>query len=116
MAVVELTKKTFEEEVLKETLPVMIVFYRKGDAFCEEALVEAKKLSGELSGQAKICTVDVDEEIALAFQYQVMDIPLCVFMNYGIFQKRVSGKFDASKAEQLLRSLKAENGIQHISF
>lgn len=116
MAVVELTKKTFEEVVLKETLPVLIVFYRKGDAACDAALSEAKKLSETLSGCARICTVDVDAEIALAFQYQVMDIPLCVYMNYGIFQKRVSGEIDWNAAEQFLRSLKEQNGTQHISF
>ena len=39
----------------------------------------------------KIGKVNVDEEAALALNYQIMSIPTLVLMDKGVFVKRVSG-------------------------
>lgn len=113
---IELTKKTFEEEVLKAKVPVMILFYRKDDAECIKMLETAENIAGKMQDKAKICKVDVDQEITLALNYQVMDLPLVVFMNYGIFQERVQGNTQEELLLEKLQKLCDCQGTQQIRF
>lgn len=113
---VELTKKTFEEQVLMSKIPVMILFYRKDDAKCTKLLESAERIADKMQDKAKICKVDVDQEIALALNYQVMDLPLVVFMNYGIFQERIQGNTEEEILLEKLQKLRDCQGTQQIHF
>lgn len=113
---VELTKKTFEEQVLMSKIPVMILFYRKDDAECTKVLESAERIADKMQDKAKICKVDVDQEIALALNYQVMDLPLVVFMNYGIFQERIQGNTEEEILLEKLQKLCDCHGTQQIHF
>lgn len=113
---VELTKKTFEEQVLMSKIPVMILFYRKDDAECTKLMESAERIADKMQDKAKICKVDVDQEIALALNYQVMDLPLVVFMNYGIFQERIQGNTEEEILLEKLQKLCDCQGTQQIHF
>lgn len=113
---VELTKKTFEEQVLMSKIPVMILFYRKDDVECTKLLESAERIADKMQDKAKICKVDVDQEIALALNYQVMDLPLVVFMNYGIFQERIQGNTEEEILLEKLQKLRDCQGTQQIHF
>lgn len=116
MGITEVTQHTFEEEVLGAKVPVMLLFTRQGDETCKQLEAVAEEVSQELSDQVKICKVDVDKEIMLALNYQVLDLPLLVFMNYGIFQKRITGTPDKATILETLQTLINLQSSQQISF
>lgn len=103
MGITEITQQTFEKEVLGAKVPVMILFCREGDLSCKQLETVAEEVAQELDGQVQICKVDVDKEIMLALNYQVVDLPLLVFMNYGIYQERITGTPDKATIIQTLQ-------------
>lgn len=91
MSVVELTKETFQQEVLGADVPVLIDFWASwcGPCMMQSPIVD--EIAEELEGKVKVCKVNVDEQASLALDYRVVSIPTLVFMNKGVFQDRMVG-------------------------
>ena len=68
MAIIKLTKDNFEQEVLKSEKPVLVDFYADWCGPCQMVLPIIEELAGEVK-DAKICKVNVDEQLALAQRF-----------------------------------------------
>jgi thioredoxin 1 len=73
----ELTGETFEKEVLKSDIPVLVDFWAPWCSPCKMMAPALDELSGELAGKIKIAKLDVENPSNqdLAQQYQIMSIP-----------------------------------------
>ncbi|MDD6482727.1 MAG: thioredoxin [Lachnospiraceae bacterium] len=105
MGVVELTKENFEEEVLAAKVPVLIDFWADWCGPCKMQSPIVDQLAEEYGDRVKICKVNVDEQPALALNYQVTNIPTLVFMKYGIFQERMIGLQSRETIQEYLETL-----------
>lgn len=105
MSVVELTKETFEQEVLASPVPVVIDFWATwcGPCMMQGPIVD--EIAEEMEGKVKVCKVNVDEQSALALDYRVVSIPTLVFMNKGVFQERMVGLTDKQTIVDYLNTL-----------
>lgn len=98
MAVVHLTKESFENEVLSCTAPVLVDFYATWCGPCMMVAPVVEEIAAE-NPEIKICKVDVDKEPEIARDFQIMSIPtLLVFKNGEIAAKAVG----ARSKEQIL--------------
>ena len=84
MAAVSVTGETFEQEVLKSELPVVVDFWASWCGPCQMMGPVVEELSDELNGKVKFCKVNVDDEPELAQNYDVMSIPNFKLFNKGI--------------------------------
>lgn len=91
MEVKTITKDNFEEEVLACKKPVFLIFFSEKNEEAQNQLNIIENLPKELEEKMVAGKVDVDVSVMLALQYQIMDIPTIIVMNYGIFQQRVKG-------------------------
>ena len=82
MAVIEVTKETFEEEVLKSEIPVMVDFNAGWCGPCKAMRPLLDELA-ENNGKYKIVSVDIDEEDELTEEYEVTSIPCLVIFRDG---------------------------------
>jgi len=88
--VVILTDETFEEEVLKADLPVLVDFWAPWCGPCQMMAPVLDELSVELSGKVKIAKLDVQNAAhqALAAKYEIQSIPsLKLFRNGEVIQE-----------------------------
>ena len=98
----KLTNQNFQQEVLNSSQPVLVDFYETWCGPCKMLSPVIEELSQEASGYS-VGKVDVDEEPALAAQFNIMSVPtLMVFEN---------GKVSAVSAgyrpkEQILEMIK----------
>lgn len=85
------TDSTFEAEVIKSDLPVLVDFFAVWCGPCKMAAPILDKMSDELQGKVKIVKLDVDENPQIAQQYGVMSIPTVVLFNKGKEAERKVG-------------------------
>ena len=82
MAVVKLTEQNFEQEVMQSDKPVLIDFYADWCGPCQMMGPVVEEISNEVT-DAKVCKVNIDEEMAIAQKYGVMSIPTFVVIKNG---------------------------------
>jgi thioredoxin 1 len=82
------TKTTFEQDVLKSAVPVLVDFWAPWCGPCRMLSPSLDELARELDGKAKVVKVNVDEEPELASKYGIMSIPTVIAFKGG----QVAGK------------------------
>ena len=81
--VTDITDQSFEKEVLKSGVPVVVDFWAPWCGPCLMIAPIAEKLSNEYEGKVKFCKLNVDKNQQTAMKYQIMSIPLLLFFNNG---------------------------------
>jgi thioredoxin 1 len=91
MKPVELTDSSFETEVLKSTLPVLIDFWAIWCGPCRMVSPIVEELAGEYSGKLKVGKVDVDSNPSTAMQYGIRSIPTLLLFKDGQVVEQIVG-------------------------
>ena len=104
---IAVTDDTFEGEVLKSELPVLVDFWAEWCGPCRMVGPIVEELATEYDGKAVVGKVNVDENSEISMKYGIRNIPtLLVFKGGEIVDKQVgvapknvlSGKLDAHMA------------------
>lgn len=98
MAIVHITEKNFEEEVINAKKAVLVDFWAPWCGPCQMLSPIIDEIAEE-QDTVKICKVNTDESSGLAAQYGVMTIPTLLLIKDGQVVSRSSGF--VSKAEIL---------------
>ena len=102
MPVITLTSENFEQEAMKNELPVLVDFWASWCGPCRMVSPIVDELSEELAGTVKVGKVNVDEQPELAAQFGVMSIPTLVLMKDG---KAAATTVGARPKEDIRREL-----------
>lgn len=86
----QITASEFQSKVLNAQTPVLVDFFATWCGPCKMMAPVLDELDGDLAGSAAVYKVDIDQETALAQQFNVMSVPtFIVFKNGQIAQQLV---------------------------
>jgi thioredoxin 1 len=88
---VAVTEQTFEGEVLKSEVPVLVDFWATWCGPCKMIAPIVEDLAGEYQGRLKVLKLDVDENGGVAAKYSVMSIPTLGIFSKGVLIERIVG-------------------------
>ncbi|MGD0590057.1 MAG: thioredoxin [Bacteroidota bacterium] len=91
MKPVELAEETFEQEVLKATIPVLVDFWAAWCGPCKMIAPIVEELATEYEGKLKIGKVDVDNHQKIAMQFGIRSIPTLLIFKGGKVVEQIVG-------------------------
>ena len=89
------TDETFEAEVIRSQLPVVVDFYADWCAPCRSAEPVLAELSSTFAGRVKFAKVNVDDCESVARSYGIHSIPTYIFVEHGREKGRQIGVLGA---------------------
>ncbi|NMA92926.1 MAG: thioredoxin [Firmicutes bacterium] len=81
--ITSLNKSNFKEQVLEESLPVLVDFTAPWCGPCQMIGPVLDELATEYQGRLKIVKVNVDENPELSSEYRVMGVPTLILFKQG---------------------------------
>lgn len=73
----------FDEDVLDSDVPALVEFWAARCSACRRLAPELEALARELSGQVRVFTLNVDEELPAAVRFDVLAIPALLLFHQG---------------------------------
>lgn len=87
----EVTDRTFTQEVLHSTRPVLVDFWADWCGPCKAIAPIVEALAGEYEGQLTVMKLDVDDNPRTASAYKVQSIPTLLIFKDGKLAERIVG-------------------------
>ena len=87
----QFNEANFQSEVIDSDQPVLVDFWAEWCGPCKMIGPVIDQVAAELSGQAKVGKVNVDDARELAVKYNVRSIPLLLFFKNGEVKDQIVG-------------------------
>jgi thioredoxin 1 len=97
------TDETFEAEVLKSPLPVLIDFWAVWCVPCKMIAPTVEEIAGEMKDKLKVCKMDVDGSRKTPATYGVRGIPTLLLFKDGKVAEQLVGALPKEKIVEAIK-------------
>ena len=101
MSLIEVTKNSFEQEVLQSDKKVLVDFYAEWCGPCKMMKPVLEELS-DTCDTVKIVSINVDNEDELSMEYNISSIPCLVLFEQGKEVNRSVGLISKSELDSFI--------------
>jgi len=107
LGVFEVSDATFDQEVLKSELPVLVDFWAAWCGPCKAIAPIVEGVAVTYAGKLKVAKVNVDENGATPSRYGIRGIPALVFFKGGKVADQIVGFVPQEVIEEKVQKLLA---------
>jgi thioredoxin 1 len=100
--ILDVTDATFEADVLKSDVPVLVDFWAEWCAPCRRLAPKVKELAEEFGEKLRVVKLDVDANPRVAAQMQVRAMPTLLLIKNGAVVGQLVGDQPKDKIKALL--------------
>lgn len=104
MSVIDVTEDTFETEVLKSELPVLVDMWAPWCGPCRALAPTMEKLAETYVGKLKVVKVNVEDNRSIAIRFDVTSLPTVLLMKNGVVTQNMN-RVSVALLETLVRDL-----------
>jgi thioredoxin 1 len=101
--VVNLQDATFDQEVLKSDVPVLVDFWAVWCGPCKAIAPAVDELAKQYKGKVKVAKMNVDDHQQVPQQYGIRSIPTLLVFKGGRVVDTIVGAVPKSKLEESLK-------------
>lgn len=89
--IISITDASFEGEVLKSPIPVLVLFGSESSGNAYMTLRQIKEVAREYEGRVKVGIVEAADNILTTRQFRIRQIPTLLFIKNGLVVDSVAG-------------------------
>lgn len=93
---------TFEEEVLKSEIPVLVDFWASWCAPCQMIVPSLEYLAQTYKDKIKVKKLNVDENTKIPSKYRIMSIPTLLLFKGGELKETIMGALPQQKIVEMI--------------
>jgi thioredoxin 1 len=97
------TEETFEQEVIRSLVPVVVDFYADWCTPCRSAEPVLRELSEDLAGRVKFAKVNVDDADNITRSFGIHSIPTYLFVDHGRERGRQIGPVSPTEFRSIMK-------------
>jgi len=103
--VIEITDDTFEKEIKNSEIPAIVDFWAEWCAPCKVIASLIDDVAEEFKDKIKVCKINIDDNIRIATDLAVMNIPALVFFKDGKEAFRLTGTISKNQLRKKISEL-----------
>ena len=100
--IMSVSDDTFEEEVLKNELPVLVDFWAVWCAPCHMVVPTLEHLVQNYKEKLKVFRINVDENMKISAKFGIRSIPTLLLFNGGELKETIVGALPQNKIEDAI--------------
>jgi thioredoxin 1 len=93
---------TFEQEVLKSEVPVLVDFWAPWCGPCRMIAPAVEAIAAERAGKLKVVKLNVDDNPSTPQKYGIMGIPTLILFKGGDAKETIVGVVPKAKLEEMI--------------
>ncbi|RJP82285.1 MAG: thioredoxin [Desulfobacteraceae bacterium] len=103
--IVEIEDSSFDTEVMKSDLPVLVDFWAPWCGPCRAIAPLVEELSVSFKGQVKFVKCNVDDNPVTPGKFEIRSIPTLIFFKDGKVFDQIVGMVAKAKLEEIIKKM-----------
>ncbi|MBO0613056.1 MAG: thioredoxin TrxA [Pseudomonadota bacterium] len=100
--IIKLSDATFEQEVLKSTVPVLVDYWAEWCGPCKMIAPLLEEIAGEFAGKLKVAKLNIDDNKEVPPRYGIRGIPTLMLFKNGAVEATKVGALSKSQLTAFL--------------